>query len=226
MAKVVLTLGDLASIENAARGGPAKGAVRIALEAVARAGCVNTQMYLVHQCMMGTALAPPVPLALDFVRAAYEQGDALAAQALAQIHDSDWTFANEELTRSSLREVDRQAAERYFAEAMRRFVVAAESGDARSMWYLAVAHYGGGPGMDPDADRHHEWAVKAYEAGHVFAANDLIGPFADPHSPHFDLDRARECFAALERAGARVIGHTELEAWWEREGRGSPPISR
>jgi TPR repeat protein len=90
------------------------------------------------------------------------------------------------------------------AESYRALLELAESGDAVAMHNIGQYYQSGQHPVTCDSEKCLAWCERAFQAGNIFAANDLYSAYAEPGANH-DPERAKYYLEILEEADMRFV---------------------
>jgi TPR repeat protein len=110
----------------------------------------------------------------------------------------------------ALRAVDAEVSEELYRAAFRRFAELSGHGDPEAAHLLAQCHLYGW-GTQPDTEQALGWFTRAFESGCPSAGNELFSIYAEPHSAHYDPEKARYYYTETRRMGRLVVRDPNYE---------------
>jgi TPR repeat protein len=119
---------------------------------------------------------------------AFQKGDGKAGYNLATIYSPSCCFVPEEVQQKIGASEERSLE--YMTKSFGLLKREAKRGDAESMHLVALYYQCGTPPVSEDRDLCLEWNEKAFAAGCVIAADDLLAYYGNPKSVYYDEQKA------------------------------------
>jgi TPR repeat protein len=140
---------------------------------------------------------------LDTLRKEASEGNGKSAYALALAYDPSSVrmpvWAREQLGVSDDKAVP------LYREAYEILQTNAAAGDGEAMHLIAIYFQSGCPPVAQDFGKFILWTKKAFDAGYLFAANDLYSFHANRKGEGYDVDKAKYYLEVLKTHDLLVI---------------------